>query len=55
MELHATSVSSDKDRIQLNNLLEEAKKRVEAECDKEVSNKFQEQIERAKVNDVELA
>ena len=54
MELHATSVSSDQDRIQLNNLLEEAKKRVEAECDKEVSNKFQEQIERAKINDVEL-
>lgn len=54
MELHATAVTSDQDRIQLNNLLEEAKKILKADYDKETASKLIEQIEKAKRDDVEL-
>lgn len=54
LELHATSLSSDKDRIQLNNLLEEAKKKIDAECKKDEAKQLLEQIDRAKLDDVEL-
>lgn len=54
LELHSTSVSSDKDQIQLNNLLDEAKKRIKDECDKELAKKLIAQIDEAKKNDIEL-
>lgn len=54
MELHATSVSSDKDRIQLSNLLEEAKKVIQSNCEKEEAKQLFDQIEKAKRDDVEL-
>lgn len=51
MELHART---DQDRIQLSNLLEDAKKSLIADYNKEIANKLVDQIENAKRNDVEL-
>lgn len=54
LELHSTSVSSDQDRIQLNNLLDDAKKRIKDECEKDLAKKLTAQIDEAKKHDVEL-
>lgn len=54
LELHSTSVSSDQDRIQLNNLLDDAKKRIKDECDKDLAKKLVAQIDEAKKHDIEL-
>lgn len=54
LELHSTSVSSDQDRIQLNNLLDTAKKRIKEECDKDLAKKLISQVDTAKQNDIEL-
>lgn len=40
LELHSTSVSSDQDKIQLNNLLDDAKKRVKEELDKDLAQNY---------------
>lgn len=54
LELHSTSVSSDQDRIQLNNLLDDAKKRIKDECDKDLAKKLVAQVDEAKKHDIEL-
>lgn len=54
LELHSTSVSSDQDRIQLNNLLDDAKKRIKDECDKDLGKKLLAQVDEAKKHDIEL-
>lgn len=54
LELHSTSVSSDQDRIQLNNLFDDAKKRIKDECDKDLAKKLVAQIDEAKKHDIEL-
>lgn len=55
MELHSTSVSaSDKDSIQLNNLLDDAKKIIEKEYGKDEAKQLIQQIEGVKTNIVEL-
>ncbi|MRJ47508.1 baeRF6 domain-containing protein [Fundicoccus ignavus] len=54
LELHSTSVSSDQDKIQLNNLLDDAKKRVKEELDKDLAKKLLLQIDEARKHDIEL-
>lgn len=44
-ELHATSLTSDGDRIRLKNLVEEAKKEVKEKCDEETADRLRAQLD----------
>lgn len=54
LELTIDTIRSDRDSIQLNNLLDQASKEVEALPDKELAAKLNQQIERARQSEKEL-